>query len=166
MFFQCKSFKIAPIAESQLSQVLSVYKLCEDFLSLGPIPKASMDMVKADMDHSKEENGLFCGIFDLKETMVGIIDFVPRMFEGKPGNAFISLIMVAKPYRNKGLGRKVTEAVINKIKEDPQVRVVLSAVQTNNERAIKFWENLGFNIIGDPEPRPDKTFVYQLRKNL
>ncbi|MDO9391744.1 MAG: GNAT family N-acetyltransferase [bacterium] len=125
-----------------------------------------MDMVKADIDHSKKENGLFCGIFDLKETMVGIIDFVPSMFEGKPENAFISLIMVAKPYRNKGLGRKATEVVISKIKEDPQVRVVLSAVQTNNERAIKYWESLGFDIIGGPELRPDKTVVYQLSKNL
>jgi len=166
MFFQCKSFKIASIAESQLSQVLSVYQQCEDFLALGPVSKASMDMVKADIDHSKEENGLFCGIFDLKDNLIGIIDFVPSMFEGKPENAFISLIMVAKPYRNKGLGRKVTEAVINKIKEDPQVRVVLSAVQTNNEQAIKFWESLGFHIIGDPEPRPDKTVVYRLGNNL
>ena len=166
MFFQCKSFKIASIVESQLSQVLSVYQQCEDFLSLGPIPKASMDMVKADIDHSKEENGLFCGIFDLKGNLIGIVDFVPNMFEGKPEQAFISLIMIAKPHRSKGLGRKVIEAVVNKIRKEPEVKTILSAVQTNNELAIKFWEEMGFTIVSGPEPRPDKTVVYQLRKNL
>ena len=166
MFFQCESFKIAPIAEPHLPQVLEVYQQCEDFLALGPIPKASIDMVKADIDHSKEENGLFCGVFDHKENLMGIVDLVPNMFEGNPGNAFISLIMIAKSHRNKGLGRKIIEAVENKIREDRQVKVILSAVQTNNERAIHFWEELGYTIIGGPEPRPDKTVVYQLSKNL
>jgi len=133
---------------------------------LGPIPKASRDMVKADMDHSKEENGLFCGIFDHKENLIGIVDFVPNMFEGNPEQAFISLIMIAKPHRNKGLGRKVIEAVENKIREDRRVKVILSAVQTNNQRAIHLWKELGYAILGGPEPRPDKTVVYQLRKNL
>ncbi|MDP2807101.1 MAG: GNAT family N-acetyltransferase [bacterium] len=98
--------------------------------------------------------------------MIGIVDFVPSMFEGNPEHAGISLIMIAKPYRNKGLGRKVIEAVENKIREDRQVKAVLSAVQTNNERAIKFWEEFGFVIVGGPEPRQDKTIVYRLRKDL
>ena len=106
MFYQCESFKIEQIAELHLPQVLAVYQQCEDFLSLGPMSKASMDMVKADFDHSKEENGLFCGIFDPKENLIGIVDFVPNMFEGAPDNAFISLIMIAKPHRNKGFGKK------------------------------------------------------------
>ncbi|MDP2807102.1 MAG: hypothetical protein Q8O74_03060 [bacterium] len=66
MFTQSESFKIVPITKAYLPQVLVVYKQCEDFLSLGPMPKASMDMVKADFDHSKEENGLFCGIYALE----------------------------------------------------------------------------------------------------
>lgn len=166
MFFECKSFKIAPIVESQLSQVLVVYQQCEDFLALGPVPKATIGMVKADIDHSKEENGLFCGIFDHKENLIGIFDFVPNMFEGNPEQAFISLIMIAKPHRNNGFGKKVIKAIENKIREDRQIKVILSAVQTNNERAIHFWKELGYAIIGGPEPRPDKTIVYQLRKNL
>ena len=166
MFYTCESFKIAPIAKSQFPHVLAVYQQCEDFLALGPIPKASMDMVKADIEHSKEEKGLFCGIFDLKENLMGIVDFVPNMFEGNPGNAFISLIMIAKPHRNKGLGEKAIEAIENKIREDRQVKVILSAVQTNNQRAIHLWKELGYAILGGPEPRPDKTVVYQLRKNL
>ncbi len=166
MFYMCESFKIAPIAKSQFPHVLAVYQQCEDFLALGPIPKASIEMVKADIEHSKEENGLFCGIFDHKESLMGIVDFVPNMFEGKPGNAFISLIMIAKPHRNKGFGKNVIEAIENKIREDRQVKVILSAVQTNNERAIHFWGDIGYAIVGGPEPRPDRTVVYRLSKNL
>jgi ribosomal protein S18 acetylase RimI-like enzyme len=166
MYYKCDSFIIAPINASNLPQVLAVYQQCEDFLTLGPVPKASMDMVKADFEHSKEENGLFCGIFDLKESLVGIVDFVPNMFEGNPERAFISLIMISQPYRNKGLGRKIIEAVESKIKENRQVKVILSAVQTNNERAIHFWKELGYSLISEPESRPDKTVVYRLCKNL
>jgi len=166
MFYQGETFKIVPITKSYLPQVLKIYQQCEDFLELGPVPKASMNIVKKDFEHSKKEDSIFCGIFDLKENMIGIVDFVPNMFEGIPQHAFISLIMIAIHYRNKGIGKEVIEAVENKIREDPQIKVVLSAVQTNNECALKFWKDIGYCIIGGPELRPDKTVVYQLRKNL
>ena len=164
--FQDKYIKIITIDEDSLSQVLKVYKQCEDFLALGPEPKATKTMVRNDIKHSKEEKGLYCGVFDLEDNMLGIVDFVPCACGGNNENAFISLIMISKSYRNKGLGTKIIKAVEKYIGNYPKNKAILSAVQTNNSKAIKFWESIGYRIIGEPELRPDKTIVYYLRKDL
>jgi ribosomal protein S18 acetylase RimI-like enzyme len=159
-------FKIERISEGSLSQVLKVYKQCEDFLALGPEPCASEEMVIKDIEHSVTEDGLFCGIFDSHDDILGIVDFVPHSCKDSGDSAFISLIMIAKPYRNKGLGAKVIEAIETYIRKYPQNKAVLSAVQTNNEKAIRFWKALGYIIVGRPELQPDKTTVYNIRKYL
>lgn len=164
--YQDERFRISAIHEEELLQALEVYRLCEDFLALGPEPKASEKMVRADFEYSKEENGLYCGVFDAKENIVGIVDFIPHSFGGSSENAFITLVMIAGPYRNKGLGTKIVEAVEKFIASYPQNRAILSAVQTNNGKAVKFWTTLGYRIVGEPESRPDNTVVFNLRKDL
>lgn len=164
--YRDKSIKIASITEEELSPVFDVYRQCEDFLALGPEPKASIKMVRADFEHSKGKNGLYCGVFDVKENIVGIVDFIPHSFGSSGENAFITLVMIAGPYRNKGLGTKIVKAVEKFIACYPQNRAILSAVQTNNGKAVKFWTALGYRIVGEPETRPDNTVVYNLRKDL
>jgi hypothetical protein len=58
---------VRPVSEAQLSALLEIYRQCEDFLSLGPVATASEEMVKADIKHSQENMGRFCGIFCRKE---------------------------------------------------------------------------------------------------
>jgi len=164
--YQDERFRISAIHEEELSQALEVYSQCEDFLALGPEPKASEKMVRADFEHSKEENGLYCGVFAVNESIVGIVDFIPHSFSGSSENAFITLVMIAGPYRNKGLGTKIVKAVEKFIANYPQNRAILSAVQTNNGKAVKFWTTLGYRIVGEPESRPDNTVVFNLRKDL
>ena len=47
---------------ADIQAILSVYEQSEDFLSLGPVPKASMKMVSADIEHSTRSGGVFCVI--------------------------------------------------------------------------------------------------------
>jgi len=157
-------FILRPVTETEREAVLGIYRQCEDFLALGPDPYASMAMVEADIRHSEEEGGIFCGIF--APNMVGIIDFVPRLFEGKPEQACLSLLMIALPYRNFGLGADVVRAVEDYIQQDEKVEAILAGVQINNPGAIRFWQRMGYQIISGPLQLPDQTTVYQLRKDL
>jgi hypothetical protein len=93
------SLEIRLITDDDLEAVLGVYRQCEDFLALGPLPTASMEMVRKDIELSQQESGIFCGIFTMAGTMIGIVDYVPRNFEGNPQNAFLSLLMIAAPFR-------------------------------------------------------------------
>jgi ribosomal protein S18 acetylase RimI-like enzyme len=156
--------EIRPVSESEIDEVLTVYRLCEDFLALGPVPHASSGMVQADLELSRRQGGVFCGIYDGQGVMVGIVDYVLSGFEGNPQHAFLSLLMVAAPYRNRGIGRAAVEWVEGEIRKDPAVCEILSGVQVNNPAAIHFWQRMGYRIVGEPQDFPDGTTAYPLRK--
>ena len=159
-------FTIRPVQRDELTQALEVYSQCEDFLSLGPDPRASMEMIEKDMQISKEADGIFCGIFDDCQNMIGVVDFIPANFEGNPSHAFIELLMIAAPARRKGLGKEVVKSIEQDILRDDQIAAVLSAVQVNNQSAINFWTKVGYEIVSEPIPNEDGTTVYKLFKSV
>ena len=158
--------EIHPIAQGDLFAVLDVYRQCEDFLALGPVPVASMEMVLKDIEISKEEGGLFCGIYSTDGKMIGIIAFVANNYRGEPATSYLELLMIAAPYRNQGLGRAIVEAVELEIRKESTVSTILAGVQVNNPRAIRFWQRNGYHIFSGPELMPDRTTTFGLRKDL
>ncbi len=102
------------IDDSDLPAVLEVYRQCEDFLALGPNPTASMEMIAADRALSRtgaprqgaEAASEYCGLFAEDGTLQGIFDFVRSGYAGDPGCAYIELLMIAAPYRGRGLGEE------------------------------------------------------------
>jgi ribosomal protein S18 acetylase RimI-like enzyme len=156
-----------PVTEDDLDQVLEVYRQCEDFLALGPQPKASMEMVQADFRRSVEENGSFYGLYDIYQgKMIGVVDFVMRGFEGRVDQAFLSLLMIAAPYRSRGIGSEVVGWVETQVASQPDITSILAGVQINNPAAIRFWERMGYTKIRGPEVLPDTTAVFTFRKGL
>ena len=160
------SFIIRPVRPDELDWVLEVYRQCEDFLALGPVPLASMEMVLSDLQISKEAGGIFCGIFKNDGEMIGVLDYIPQNFEGNPDCAFIELLMIAAPHRRKGLGKEIVQLVEKEIMQNPRIQDVLSGVQVNNLDAIEFWQKAGYLIISGPMLWEDGTTVYRLSKHL
>jgi ribosomal protein S18 acetylase RimI-like enzyme len=158
-------FSIRPVTLSDHAAIYEVYRRCKDFLALGPVAKASMDMVVSDIEEAKAESGLYCGIFSGKE-MIGVVSYVPSRFEFRPVDAFILLLMIGPPYRRKGIGREVVCRVEKEMLAGGRIRSIVIGVQTNNPDAIRFWEKNGYKIFAGPELRPDKTTVYRLRKDF
>jgi GNAT superfamily N-acetyltransferase len=145
--------------------ILDVYRQCEDFLALGPEPKASLEMVLKDIAETRLEGGVFRGIY-ADGKMVGVVSYVPAGFEGKPDVAFLSLLMIIPVCRKRGIGTKIVKIVEKEILSDSHITMILSAVQVNNPDALRFWQKNGYRITGGPELRPDKTTVFHLRKEL
>ncbi len=164
MIIQADTFMIRPVREAEMATILEVYCQCEDFLSLTPKPSASMEMVKDDLALSQQNNGVFCGIYNAAGLMMGIVDVVPKGFEGDLATAFIELLMIAQPYRGTGLGSKVVEAIEAEITRDPTVNTILLAVMVNNPAAIHFWERHRYIKIGEPHDEPDGTTVWRFKK--
>ncbi|HET9912352.1 MAG TPA: GNAT family N-acetyltransferase, partial [Anaerolineales bacterium] len=111
IFIRDPTLEIRLIIEDDLHAVLDVYRQCEDFLALGPVSTASMEMVLKDIKVSKDMGGNFCGIYTADGKMIGVLDYVPSHFEGDPHTAFLSLLMIAAPFRKHGIGTAVVEAV-------------------------------------------------------
>ena len=165
MEFTGAGFSIGPVGEEHAEAILAVYRQCEDFLALGPVATASLEMVREDLRHSREMGGQFCGIY-LGGELAGVVDFVPDGFEGERGAAFLSLLMIAQKHRGGGLGRAVVRAVEAEMLKNPQVCVIRSGVQVNNAPAIRFWQAMGYGVDGGPELLPDRTVCYSLRKDV
>ena len=155
-----------PISHDELDDVLNVYRQCEDFLALGPVPTASMDMVEKDVELSRSQGGIFCGICNGDGEMIGVLDFVPGGYEGDASHAFLELLMIAAPFRSRGIGQAVVEALESETRKDPSVRTISAGVQANNPQAIKFWQRNGYRIVSGPQRMPDQTIAYGLRKDL
>jgi len=158
--------EIHPIPQDDLDAVLAVYRECEDFLALGPVATASMDMVLKDLEISENEGGIFCGIYTDDQKMIGVIDYVPDHYQGDSRAAFLSLLMIASPFRNEGIGKAVVDAVENEIRKNAQITVIFSGVQVNNPQAIRFWQRNGYRIVSEPILHPDQTTAVDLRKDL
>lgn len=163
---QNPSLEIHPISPDDLDAVLAVYKDCEDFLALGPVSTASMMMVKADLELSRSEHGIFCGIYQANGRMIGVFDFVPDNYRGDPGIAYLELLMIAAPFRSLGIGKVVVEAVENEIRKDGKVNTIMAGVQVNNPQAIRFWTRNGYRIVSEPKLYPDQTTAVDLRKDF
>ena len=160
------NLEIRPIQADGLEAVLDVYRQCEDFLALGPVSTASMEMVLKDLEISQNEGGIFCGIYRADGKMIGVIDYVPRNFEGSPQTAYLSLLMIAAPFRKRGIGQAIVEAVEREIRKNPTITTIRAGVQVNNPQAIWFWQSHGYQIVSGPKLMPDQTTVFDLRKDL
>jgi ribosomal protein S18 acetylase RimI-like enzyme len=125
-----------------------------------------MEMVRTDLKISREQGGIFCGIYRLDGTLVGIVDYVPRNFEGDPQSAFLSLLMIDKAFRSRGIGSAVVAAIEAEIRKDTQIHTIFSGVQVNNPQAVQFWQRQGYRIISGPTLMPDQTTVFALRKDF
>ncbi len=158
--------EIRPISPDELEAVLDVYKQCEDFLALGPVATASMEMVLKDIELSRGEGGLFCGIYAVDGEMIGVLDYVPSGYQGDASTAFLELLMIAAPHRRRGIGHAVAEALEDQVSKDAAVRRILAGVQVNNPDAVRFWQREGYRIVSGPTPMPDGTTAYALRKDL
>jgi len=162
---QGKYFTIRDVNENDIDEIFNVYKECEDFLSLGPVPIASKQMILDDFKISREEGGIFCGIF-VNGEMVGVADFVLSNFDGNPSNAFLSLLMISECQRRKGIGRDVVESIEAEILKNHSIKTILAGVQTNNKNAVAFWNKMGYKIVSGPELMPDTTIVFRLKKDI
>jgi ribosomal protein S18 acetylase RimI-like enzyme len=160
------SLEIHPIAQDDLEAVLDVYKQCEDFLAMGPVRTASMEMVLKDIGISKAEDGIFCGLYTAEGKMIGVLDYVPGNYKGDPHTAFLELLMIAAPFRKHGIGKAVVDAFENEIGKNTRVRTIHSGVQVNNPQAVRFWLKNGYRIVSGPELMLDQTTAFGLRKDL
>ncbi|MCX6829863.1 MAG: GNAT family N-acetyltransferase [candidate division Zixibacteria bacterium] len=161
--FRCGHFVVRPITEHNIESTLKVYQQSEDFLSLGPNPQASIQMVYSDMECSERAKGLFCGIWNISGTHLGILDFVPEIREK---TAFVTLLMIARPYRNRGIGADIVTALCQYLVASRAIKTIESTVQINNERGIKFWKKCGFHMSEQAEPQADGTTTFRLRLEL
>jgi ribosomal protein S18 acetylase RimI-like enzyme len=84
---------------------------------------------------------------------VGRISTLPGFFE-RQRRGYIHDVVVRETFRRRGIGRRLTEAVLEWMREAGVPMVELTVVVRNQE-AVAFWERLGFS-----------TYMYHMKRDL
>jgi GNAT superfamily N-acetyltransferase len=161
--FRTPRLRVVPVGPGDLGPTLGVYRQCEDFLALGPQPKASAEMVLADLAHSRQVGGVYCGLWDARGLQIGVLDYIPL-----PGTdtAALELLVVARPHRGRGYGTEVLTALEEHLTRTCGTLTLESGVQVNNPTALRFWRARGFQIGTVRRAMPDGTTTYAMSKQL
>lgn len=60
---------------------------------------------------------------------------------------YILTFGVLEAYRKQGIGVQLFEQLLNMAKKDPELKKIYLHVQISNERAIRFYQKVGFEIV-------------------
>jgi RimJ/RimL family protein N-acetyltransferase len=161
--FQADRLTVRTAAPTDVPAILEVYRQCEDFLSLGPVPVASRAMVTADIKHAETANGSFCVIEDEAGRVMGVLEF--SVAEPKR-TAVLYLLMISRRHRKKGCGTAVVRALESYLRGKYSVETIESGVQVNNPDAIRFWKRCGFQVDTVPRNHEDGTTAFEMTRTL
>ncbi len=159
------NMNIRLISDSDMPALLEVYRQCEDFLALGPVATASLEMVAADRELSRSQDGEFYGLFDENGCLMGVLDFIRDNYRGEKGCAYLELLMISLPYRSRGLGEAAFRWMVAELRRAGIPRL-LAGVQVNTPKAVRFWQRMGFRITSEAKLLPDGTTCYDLEMAL
>ena len=146
-----------------MPHVLEIYRHSEDFLALGPVPHAFMEMVEADIEKSGRCGGRFCVIENLAGVPIGVLDFALHQ---SARMAFLELLMIAREHRRKRYGGSVVASLQGYLRQRHGTRRIDAGVQANNVPGIRFWKSCGFRIDVTPHALADGTEAYDMSKKL
>ncbi|MCC6147708.1 MAG: hypothetical protein IT308_09095 [Anaerolineaceae bacterium] len=142
MILKGKDFEIRPLMACKLDSAVQVYRQsAEDGIADGWI---SGQRVLMDMSNSRQTGGLFCGIFDDQDELVGLIDIVPANFAGQPENACIRMLKIAAPHRYRGFGGKAIDLVEAELRKDPAVTALYACFREDCPTWLGFAARHGF----------------------
>jgi len=82
---------------------------------------------------------------------------------------YIMTLGCLAPYRRLGIGTKMVEHVLNVVSKDGNYDSVFLHVQINNESAISFYRNFGFDVVETKQnyyKRIEPADAYVLEKKL
>ncbi len=151
------------------AEAVEVYRQSPRFvveLNGRPADSIGLEMVEEDAAQAANHGALLVGFF-LREggTMIGVGDYVPGGFKGRPNYAWIALLMMAEPHQRKGYGTEAYRLIEAAILANPDVQTIGLGVLANNGPALGFWQAMGYQPVGSTVPDKDGRDVVIMEKN-
>jgi GNAT superfamily N-acetyltransferase len=98
-----------------------------------------------------EDHKVVYGVRDGADALVGLVDVLRG--HPDPETAYVGLLQVRGDRQGEGLGRAAHAALLDVLRDWPEIRTIrLAVVATNREVADPFWRSLGYQPVGDPVP--------------
>jgi len=165
-----KSLRIEarPLEASDYPAAVEVYRQSPRFIAAlngRPVESIGLEMVEEDAAQAANHGATFAGLF-LRETgkMIGVADYVPGGYRGRPSLAWIALLMMAEPFQRKGYSAEAYRLIEETIFSNPDVQTIGLGVLVNNGPGIAFWQAMGYQRAGSSVKDKDGREVLMLQK--
>jgi RimJ/RimL family protein N-acetyltransferase len=138
-----KRLVLASIGLDEAEEILPAYNGDEQFnLWRDGKPAIDLEAVRADMLEAKSiAGGVVWRIADQAGTLVGVATtaFVPP-----PHGGWIGLLIIRQEFQGQGYGGEAAGLLEGHLFADPDVTQIGLAVQSQNAKALAFWEKRGY----------------------
>ncbi|NPV75331.1 MAG: GNAT family N-acetyltransferase [Anaerolineae bacterium] len=140
MILKGEGFEIRPLTTCKLDAAAQVYRQADG-------GRVSSQTVLEDMTLSQQAGGVFCGIFDRQDELVGVLDFIPANYAGRAGDACIRALKIAAPYRGRGYASKAVKRLEEELRKDGQARRLWACFVGSCPTRRAFAMELGFRPV-------------------
>ncbi|NBI05582.1 GNAT family N-acetyltransferase [Senegalia massiliensis] len=143
MIFENKDFYVDLLEKEDLKDIVEIYNSNIDFLknhlNTGTVTYEWMDN---ELETMKKANFYSCKIIKKNTNeIIGLIDF-------KIGKeTYLSLLMVHKKYKNKGVGKSIYQSLEKYVKLFKSNCIRIDVVTNYDKNVIDFWSRNGFKNI-------------------
>jgi len=131
-----------------------LFEQCADFVMLvegeSVSPDAAQEIFQSLPAGKSIHDKFLYGILDRMGAIVGVLEGI----HGYPDDTtcWFGLLLLAPEARGHGLGRKIIDAFSEYLKSNQGTAIMLGVVE-ENQAAYRFWQNLGFKLVRQTEPR-------------
>ncbi len=151
IFFLIKNFSkmIRPLTTNDVDEFIRVRKaaLVNHPFSFGASPHRIIDKKQTAIDlANKNEENFILGYFD-EAQLIGMVGFM-RYNEKRIHKGIIWGMYVDKNYQGKGIGQKLMEMTIAKVKQIKGLTKINLSVTHLSKAAFHLYQKLGFTVYG------------------
>ena len=161
--------ELRPLKASDYPGVVEIYRQSPRFiaeLNGRPVESIGLEMVEEDAAQAAQHGATFAGIFlRTRGQMIGVTDYVPGGYRGRPSQAWIALLLIAGPYQRQSYGTEAYRLVEAAILANPDVQTIGLGVLVNNGPALGFWAAMGFQRAGSTVSDRDGRELVILQKH-
>jgi RimJ/RimL family protein N-acetyltransferase len=140
-----------------------LYKQCKEFALLTdgepPSSTAARDEFDAVPENKTTQDKYIFGLFDSRNVLLGMIESIRHYPDNKTW--WLGLMMLAPEQRGKGLGSEFYKAFERWVWTHGVKQVSLSVVEAN-ERGLRFWKKMGFEVSRKTPPRQFGVKTHEL----
>lgn len=146
---------LIPLAGELHAEALQrVYRSAADYWAMHGLTGAPNGQAARDLERAAETPGrTMMGIVHLPSqeeggvALIGVVDF--RLHWPDEGVAYVGMIMVAAPYRRQGVGSQAWNLLVPWLAGSADIKRVRCGVEQFNLSALKFFQNLDFELSGE-----------------
>ena len=124
-----------------------LYQATPGYFGLLGSPTPSLQEVTRDVETSLFDPRRCLELLYRGEELIGSLDY--KLNYPKIGDVTINLLLIRGDIQSRGLGAAAVRDFEQRL---PEAQRLLASVLGNNERAVRFWENLGFAFDTDARP--------------